>query len=198
MKLQEYILKHYAASTFNTCEHQVLPLMDGPPLRLMIDPTATPSVHHSPIPVPLHWQDAVKADLDRDVHLGVLEQVPIGNPVTWCHQMVICAKKNGTPIDFQPLNAQATRETHHTQSPFHQACSVPPGKLKNEFDAWNGYHSVALHPDDRHYTTFITATGTKQPPRATYLLEMAIPEDTTKSYLTSCKKPSVSTTLFSV
>ena len=76
VKLQEYILKHYAASTFNTCEHQVLPLMDGPPLRLMIDPTATPSVHHSPIPVPLHWQDAVKADLDRDVRLGVLEQVP--------------------------------------------------------------------------------------------------------------------------
>ena len=91
VKLQEYILKHYAASTLNTCEHQVLPLMDGPPLRLMIDPTATPSVHHSPIPVPLHWQDAVKADLDRDVRLGVLEQVPIGNPVTWCHQMVICA-----------------------------------------------------------------------------------------------------------
>ena len=162
VKLQEYILKHYAASTFNTCEHQVLPLMDGPPLRLMIDPTATPSVHHSPIPVPLHWQDAVKADLDRDVRLGVLEQVPIGNPVTWCHQMVICAKKNGTPrrtIDFQPLNAQATRETHHTQSPFHQARSVPPGKLKTVFDAWNGYHSVALRPDDRHYTTFITPWG---------------------------------------
>ncbi len=76
--------------------------------------------------------------------------------------MVICAKKSGSPrrtIDFQPLNIHATRETHHTQSPFHQARSVPPGKKKTVFDAWNGYHSVALHPDDQHFTTFITPWG---------------------------------------
>ncbi len=63
----------------------------------MIDPQATPTAHHTPIPVPLHWQDEVKAGLDRDVRLGVLEQVPIGAPVTWCHRMVICAKKTGKP-----------------------------------------------------------------------------------------------------
>ena len=27
------------------------------------------------------------------------------------------------------------------------------------FDAWNGYHSVALDPADRHFTTFITPWG---------------------------------------
>ncbi len=161
-KLEQYLLDSYHSSTFNTCEHQTLPLMAGPPMRLMIDPQATPTAHHTPIPVPLHWQDEVKAGLDRDVRLGVLEQVPIGAPVTWCHRMVICAKKTGKPrrtIDFQPLNTYATRETHHTQSPFHQARSVPHSKKKTVFDAWNGYHSVPLHPDDRHYTTFITPWG---------------------------------------
>ena len=161
-KLQQYLLDYYSSSTFNTCEHQTLPLMEGPPMRLMIDPHAAPTAYHSPIPVPLHWQDDVKAGLDRDVRLGVLEPVPIGEPVTWCHRMVICAKKNGTPrrtIDFQPLNIHATRETHHTQSPFHQARSIPQGKKKTVFDAWNGYHSVPLHPEDRHYTTFITPWG---------------------------------------
>ena len=131
-------------------------------MRLMIDSNVTPTPHHSPIPVPLHWQDDVKAGLDRDVRLGVLEPVPIGEPVTWCHRMVICAKKNGKPrrtIDFQSLNTHATRETHHTQSPFHQACSVPHNKKETVFDAWNGYHSVPLHRDDRHYTTFITPWG---------------------------------------
>ena len=96
------------------------------------------------------------------MRLGVLEPIPIGEPVIWCHRMVICAKKNGTPrrtIDFQPLNIHATRETHHTQSPFHQARSVPQGKKKTVFDAWNGYHSVPLHLEDRHYTTFITPWG---------------------------------------
>ena len=76
-----------------------------------------------------------KAGLDRDVPLGVLEPVPVGEPVTWCHRMVICAKKNGQPrrtIGFLSLNPHATRETHHTQSPFHQAKSVPHGKKKTK------------------------------------------------------------------
>ena len=80
----------YKASPFNTntCENQ----------RLMIDPDATPTAHHSPISVP---QEEVKAGLDRDVRLGVLEPVPVrepvpvGEPVTWCHRMVTCAKKDG-------------------------------------------------------------------------------------------------------
>ena len=153
-KLQQYLLDYYGSSTFNTCEHQALPLMDSPPMRLMIDPNATPTAHHSPIPVPLHWQDAVKAGLDRDV---TLETVPIG-AIAWSS----APNKTAHPEEqstFQPLNIHATRETHHTQSPFHQARSVPQGKKKTVFDAWNGYHSVPLHPDNRHCTTFITPWG---------------------------------------
>ena len=63
--------------------------MEGPPMRLMVDPQAVSVAHHNPIPVPLHWQEGVKAGLDRDVELGVLEPVPVGEPVTWCHRMVI-------------------------------------------------------------------------------------------------------------
>ena len=103
-------------------------------MKLMVEKNATPVAHHTPVPVPIHWQEQVKADIDRDVSLGVLEPVPVGEPVTWCHRMVICAKKNGKPrrtVDFQPLNKFATRETHHTQSPFLQARSVPHGMKKN-------------------------------------------------------------------
>ena len=173
-KLREFLLEHYKSSTFNTCEHQLLPLMDGPPLQLKIDPGAQPIACHTPVPVPLHWQDAVKAGLDQDVRLGIIEPVPVGEPVTWYHRMVVCAKKNGKPrrtVDFQALNAHAIRETHHTQSPFHQARSVPRGKKKSVFDAWNGYHSVPIRPEDRHFTTFITpwgkGTGIRQLPRGT-------------------------------
>lgn len=161
-RLQRFLLDRYAASTFNTCEHQPLPMMDGPPLKLMVDPNAQPVAVHSPVPVPVHWREDVKKGLDRDVRLGVIEPVPVGEPVTWCHRMVVCAKKNGKPrrtVDMQPLNAHATRETHHTQSPFHQARSVPLGTVKTVFDAWNGYHSVPLRAEDRHLTTFITPWG---------------------------------------
>ena len=161
-KMQQYLIDYYKSSTFNTCEHQPLPMMKGPLLKLMVDPEAKPVACHTPVPVPLHWRDDVKAGLDQDVRLGVIEPVPVGEPVTWCHRMVVCAKKNGNPrrtVDLQPLNAHATRETHHTQSPFHQARSVPHGKKKTVFDAWNGYHSVPIHEEDRHYTTFITPWG---------------------------------------
>ena len=161
-KLEKWLLEHYKSSTFNVCEHQPLPMMAGPPLRLMVDPDAQPVAYHTPIPVPIHWQDDVKAGLDQDVRLGVIEPVPVGNPVTWCHKMVICPKKSGKPrrtVDLQPLNQHAVRETHHTQSPFHQARAIPPNVRKTVFDAWNGYHSVALHEDDRHLTTFITPWG---------------------------------------
>ena len=123
-KLQEYLLDYYSSTTFNTCEHQLLPMMQGPPLRPMVDPDASPVANNTPVPVPVHWQEEVKAGLDRDVRLSVIEPVPVGDPVTYCHRMVICAKTDGTPmrtVDMQSLNANATWETHHTQSPFLQA-----------------------------------------------------------------------------
>lgn len=161
-KLEDWLLAHYRSSTFNVCEHQPLPMMSGPPMRLLVEPDAQPVAHHTPIPVPIHWQDEVKKGLDQDVRLGVIEPVPVGTPVTWCHRMVVCPKKSGKPrrtVDFQALNRHATRETHHTQSPFHQARVVPQHTRKTVFDAWNGYHSIPLDERDRHLTTFITPWG---------------------------------------
>ena len=62
-KIEKQILEYYGKSTFNTCEHQPLPLMEGPPFRIKVS-------DDTPIVVPLHWQEKVKADLDRDVALG--------------------------------------------------------------------------------------------------------------------------------
>ena len=160
--LEQHLRTVFKASTFNTCTHQTLPMMAGPPLRLNIDPEATPVAAHKAASIPVHWEATVKEHLDRDVRLGVIEKVPIGTPDTWCHRMMIVGKSNGEPrrvIDFQPLNAHATRETHHTRSPYHQARGVPKLMKKSVFDAWNGYHSVPLHPDDTHFTTFITPWG---------------------------------------
>ena len=161
-RLQQWLLDYYASSTFNTCEHTPLPMMDGKPLRLMVNLYKEPIAYHTPIPVPIHWHDEVKAGLDWDISLGVIEPVPVGTPVTYCHSTVICAKKSGKPrrtVDMQALNVHATRETHHTPSPFHLARSVPRDTKQSVCDAWNGYHSAPLHEDDRHLTTFITPWG---------------------------------------
>ena len=53
----------------------------------MIDTAVEPVTHHTPVPVPLHWQEDMKAGLVHDVSLGILEPAPVGEPVTWCHRM---------------------------------------------------------------------------------------------------------------
>ena len=117
---------------------------------------------HTPIPVPVHWRDKVKAQLDRDVQLGVIEPVPWGEPTTWCSRMVTVPREDGSPrrtVDLQALNDASVRQTHHTPAPFHQAMSVPHNTKKSVLDAWNGYHSLAIRKEDRHLTTFITSWG---------------------------------------
>ena len=41
-------------------------------------------------------------------------------------------------------------------APFRIACSIPTDQLLTTADAWNSYHSVAVHQDDVHYFIFIT------------------------------------------
>lgn len=160
--LKEWLLDYYGATTFNVCEHQPLPLMNCEPLQLHVDPNATPVAVHKPALVPIHWQDKVYADLERDVRIGVLEQVSQNTPTTWCSRMVVTSKADGTPrrtVDLQPQNRHSVRQTHHVPSPFHLADRVPQGMKKTVTDAWNGYHSVPIREEDRHFTTFITPWG---------------------------------------
>ena len=160
--LEKWILKYYASSAFNICEHQALPYMSGNPLEIHFKPDVKPVAHHTPIPVPHHWKSKVKADLDRDVRLGIIEPVPPGTPTVWCSRMVVVPKKDGTPrrtVDLQALNAATYRLTHHTASPFNQAALVPPHTWKTTLDAWNGYHSMRLDPGASTATTFITEWG---------------------------------------
>ena len=160
--LKKLLLDHYASSTFNTCCHQPLPLMHGPPLELAIKPGASLHAVYTPSTVPLHWEDKIKRDLDRDIDMGVLEKVDVNEPVTWCSRMVVTRKHNGEPrrtIDLQALNEAGLRQAHPTMPPFQQAMSIPGGHWKSTTDAFNGYHSVSIRSEDRHLTTFLTPWG---------------------------------------
>ena len=161
-KMKQWLLKRYANSTFNKCPHKPLPEMKGPPVKFHIDPKAVPVNLCKPAPVPLHWQEQVLDELNRDVALGVLERVPYGQPTEWCFRMVVTRKKDGSPrrtVDLSPLNKFCLREAHSSRSPFQLARSVPHHAHKSVFDAWNGYHSVPLREEDRRYTTFSTPWG---------------------------------------
>ena len=97
-EVEAWLLDRYAASAFNNCPHQELPMMSGlPPLRILLKEGAETHAIHKPATIPIHWQEKVKADLERDITLGVLERVPQNTPVTWCARMHVVGKKTGEP-----------------------------------------------------------------------------------------------------
>ena len=161
-KMRDWLLERYSKSTFNTCPHRPLPCMTGPPVEMHVDETAKPKTYHTAAPIPLHWQDQVLKDLERDEALGVIEKVPYGEPVTWCHRMVVTRKHDGSPrriVDLSPFNRFCKRETFSAEAPFPLARRIPGKTWKTVTDAWNGYHSVPLRESDRHLTTFMTPYG---------------------------------------
>ena len=100
----------------------------APALKIFTDELASPVAVHMPSPVPLHWKAAVKQGLDRNVALGVLEKVPVNEPVKWCSRMLITPKPDGSPrwvVDFTALNKATPRQTHHSKSPWSIVSAIP-------------------------------------------------------------------------
>jgi hypothetical protein len=131
-------------------------------MEIHIDENATPKACHTAAALPLHWRDRVHADLLRDEAPGVIEKVPYGEPVTWCHRMVVTRKHDGSPrrtVDLSPLNKHCRRETLATSSPFQVAMRVPHDTWKTVSDPWNGFHGAPLRESDRHLTTFVMQFG---------------------------------------
>ena len=158
-KLKEHLIKSFPTVFAKSSPFRA---MRCPPVHIHLKEDAQPYARHVPITIPVHWRDTVKADIDRDVENGVIEPVPIGEPVSWCSPMVVAAKKDGRPrrtVDLQRLNAQCLRETHHCEPPFKLALQVPAGTFKTVIDAKDGYHSIELDEESRPLTTFITPWG---------------------------------------
>ncbi|XP_068242430.1 uncharacterized protein [Palaemon carinicauda] len=163
-KLKRWILERFSGTVFNT-KRNPLPVMKGKPHHIHLLPDAVPYACHTPIPIPKHWEQEVKKQLDDDVKLGIIRPVPTGTATDWCARMVVVAKRNGNPrrtVDYQRLNKFCKRETHHTFAPFDMASGVPVRSYKTVIDAYSGFHQVELDEEGRHLTTFISPWGRYQ------------------------------------
>ena len=153
-------MTRYMKSGFNNCRVQPLKMMfTEQPLELFVDPNIKPVAIHKAAVIPVHLKAAVKADLDRDVRLGILEKVDVNSPVRWLSRMIVALKKDGSPrrlIDYKNLNNAIPCQTNITQSPFFCAQACPPRKKKTLLDAKDGYHSVVLKKGlSREVTEFL-------------------------------------------
>lgn len=58
-RLQEWLLAHFSASTFDTERYPLL-VMAGPPHHIHLSSDVVPYACHTPAAVPKHWEEEVK------------------------------------------------------------------------------------------------------------------------------------------
>jgi len=159
-----YFLQHFSDVLVSKTDLQTTPLkkMSGPPMRIHLQPGATPFAIHTPRPIPFAYRDQVKEELDSLVQQGIIS--PVGDkPSEWCHPMVLVPKPgNGVRItvDLTRLNSQVSRPTHPSPTPADAIRTITPSaKFFTKADALHGYWQMDLAEEDRHLTTFITPHG---------------------------------------
>ena len=126
--------------------------MSAKHLELHVSPNAKPVSCHKPASIPIHCQEKVPRDLERDVEIGVLENVDPNTSVKWCSPMVVTAKGDGSSrktVNLK-LNKKSGRKTHHLPRTFHRSDRVPKN-TKNK-----GPYAVSRHLPSDEQTEEIT------------------------------------------
>jgi hypothetical protein len=128
---------------------QPLKKMAGPPMKIRLKEGAIPVKKYRAAPVPFHWQEKVKRQLDAMVAKDIAEKVPVGEVPEWILSMVVVPKpgtdKPRMTVNFQPMNPYVIRAAHPCGVPAEEVAQIPPGmKYFTKFDARHGYWQVEL------------------------------------------------------
>ena len=114
----------------------------------------------APRRVPYPLLDKVKAELQRMVESGVIEEVT--EPTAWVSPMVPVPKKNGSVricVDLTRLNHSVQREQFQLPTADQLFASLHGAKYFSTLDAASGFYQIPLSEDCSSLTTFISPFG---------------------------------------
>lgn len=136
-------------------------------------PEAAP-VAQKPRPVAYYLQDPLKKWLEQCVEDKIFEEVPAGEPVTWCSPLVVQPKPKFSSIDKEDLEPHMIRASVDLRIPnqFMERHRITQGTVVEDFmykfhdctifskfDMKQGYHQLLLNPESRKVATFSTPWG---------------------------------------
>lgn len=145
-------------------DDSILRPMQGKPMKIELVPGAIPCKKYKAHTVPFHWRSQVKEQIDSMVSKKIIEAVPVGEAIDWCHPMVVVAKKNSAEtritVDLTSLNKFVRRPAYPVKIPKEVVSRIPPGnRYFTTLDARHGYWQVPLDEESKKLTTFITPWG---------------------------------------
>ena len=151
MRLQQWLLDYYQTSTFNTCEHQPLPLVESVPIRLKVEPNAEPLVHTHPYQYHSINKNMSKQDFTTTYPWASLNQSQSENLSHYATAWLYMQRRMAS-ADAQSTSRRLTFTPH-----------VKPTTLRVHLIKHTLYpmtpKSIPLHVDDRNLTTIITPWG---------------------------------------
>ncbi|CAL8135979.1 unnamed protein product [Orchesella dallaii] len=159
-EIKEKLLKQLGVAF----DDSTLKPMTGAPMKIDLIPDAKPCRRYKTYTIPFHWREQVQQQLDDMKTKGIIEPVPVGESVDWCHPMVIVPKKDTTEpritVDLTGLNKYLRRPVYPVKVLREVIARIPPGnKYFTTLDARHGYWQVPLDEDSKKLTTFITPWG---------------------------------------
>jgi hypothetical protein len=140
-----------------------IPTMAGGYYVIDLEDGAVPFNKGSSRTVPEPCMDKLKAELELQLSMGLIETVPAGEKSNWLHPIVVTPKKDGSIrlcVDLRMLNKFFKRPENPQRSPWEVVRTILTGcQHFATFNAFKGYHQVELDPESRKLTTFHTPFG---------------------------------------
>ncbi|XP_077869510.1 uncharacterized protein LOC144361201 [Saccoglossus kowalevskii] len=132
-------------------------------------PEAVP-IAQRPRPVAYYLQKHLKQWLERCTEEGIFEEVPQGEPVTWCSSLVVQPKPRFRKIPNDQLEPHMIRASVDLRVPnkFMERTRITQGPVVDftskfndcvvfsKLDMRQGYHQLLLDPKSRAVATFST------------------------------------------
>ena len=141
-------------------ETEILKAMKTDPVTIELETNAQPYALNCPRRIPIPLMPKVKAEINRLLLLGVIEEVT--DPTPWCAPMVPVLKRNGTVrlcVDLKKLNKSVKRERYMMPT-FEDVTSRLSGKkFFTTLDCTCGFYQIPLDKPSQKLTTFITPFG---------------------------------------
>ena len=128
------------------------------PFSIRLEQDALPS-SRPPYQVPIHLREEVNTQIDQLLQNNIIES---SNSTDWCSPIVPVRKPDKSIrlcVDYRELNKVTPLDRHMIPTLPEILDRVGHAQCLSKIDLTSGFHQIAVEPNSRNYTTFLSPKG---------------------------------------